>query len=74
MRKCYIAKYPLNSSKNDLDEIILKSDSYYSPDMRRFWDELIAKQKNNDPMLQIWYSDENQVECLGSTNQPFRLD
>lgn len=72
-RKCYIAKYPLNKEGNDLDEVILKCNTYCSPDMRKFWDELVAVRNPQDPMLQMWYSDEYQVDCLATTNQPFKL-
>lgn len=73
-RKCYIAQYPKNLAGNDLDEIILKQDTYWSNEISVFWYELIANRKPSEPMLQAWYSDENDVRCLATTNQPFKLD
>ena len=72
-RKAYIAKYPLNVSGDDLDEIILARDTYCSPELNKIWDELIVKRQKGEPMLQMWYSDENQVTCCATTNQPFPL-
>jgi len=73
-RKAYIAKYPLDETGNDLKEIILFSDSYWSPFLRNKWNELISNRNPADPMLQGWYSDDNQVDIMASTNQPFILD
>jgi hypothetical protein len=73
-RKCYIARYPLSTDGKNLDEIILFRDTYYSPAIREKWDELIDIRKPSDPMLQCWYADSEQVECMAQTNQPFKLD
>lgn len=72
-RKAYIAKYPLNSKGNDLDEVILFSDTYWSEMLRHEWNKLVEVRKPSDPMLQAWYSDENLVTCVATTNQPFKL-
>ncbi len=72
-RRCYIAKYPLNSMGDDLNEIIIAKDTYFSPRMRELWRSLVSQRKPQDTMLQCWYSDQNGAECLCSTNQPFRL-
>lgn len=74
MRKAYIAKYPLNKDENDLDEIILFQDTCWSEKLSVEWDKLVSKRKPNEPMLQGWYFDENQVNCMATTNQPFKLD
>ena len=73
-RKCYIARYPLNAARNDLDEIILIEDTYYSPRINAEWDRLVVERDRSDPMLQCWYSDADQVSCMAQTNQPFQLD
>ena len=74
MRRCYIAKYSLAKDGKALNETILKEDSYYSKEISKFWDELVSKRHSKDPMLQCWYSDMNQTICMGTTNQPFKLD
>jgi hypothetical protein len=74
MRKCYIAKYPLNKNGNDLDEIILLQNTHLTDEINHLWDDLIKNRNKNDPMIQIWYSDENQVICMATTNQPYKLD
>ena len=73
MSKAYIAQYPLNKEKNDLDEIILKQDTYWSPEMSKFWDGLIQNRKDSEPMIQGWYSNNFQTICIASTNQPYKL-
>ncbi len=75
-RRCYIARYPLNESGDDLREEILAEDTYYSPLIRAEWDKLVAEREPNwktAPQLQCWYVDQNRAECLAQTNQPFRL-
>lgn len=45
------------------------------------WDRLVTERvaripegrASGEPMLQGWYTDENGVECIATTNQPFRL-
>ncbi len=76
-RRCYIARYPLAESGNDLNEVILCEDTHYSPTIRAEWDRLVAEREPNwrtAPMLQCWYSDPFEVVCMAQTNQPFRLD
>jgi hypothetical protein len=74
MRSCYVATYPLNSEKTDLVEQIVLRDTWYSPAIRDKFNELIEARKLSDPMVQCWYSDENGVRCMATTNQPFHLD
>lgn len=82
-RRCYIARYPLNPAGNDLDEVILFKDSYYSQAVEKEWDRLVAERISRipagqrysvEPQLQCWYSDEQEVVCMAQTNQPFKLD
>lgn len=75
-RRCYIARYPLADSKDDLREEILFEDTYYSPAVRDKWDELWALREPNrktEPQLQCWYVDQNGVQLMASTNQPFKM-
>ena len=73
MRKAYIAKYPLAKNGDNLDEIILVQDTYWSPKLSKAWDGLMATRKASEPMLQGWYSDDYQTTCMATTNQPFKL-
>lgn len=81
-RRCYIARYPLNETGDDLAEQILLSDTYYSPAIMAEWDRLVAERiaripagqhASAEPALQCWYSDAEQVQCMVRTNQPIRL-
>lgn len=72
-RRCYIARYPLDASGDNLKEEILFEDTHYNGKMMLAWLELIAKRKPSEAMLQMWYTDGNQVDCLATTNQPFHL-
>jgi hypothetical protein len=72
-RRAYIAKYPLNEKGNDLVETILFKDTFWSPMLSQKWDELVAARKPGEPMLQAWYCDENQVNLMAGTDQPFKL-
>ena len=72
-RQAYIARYPLNASRDDLDEQILTRDGYWTEKMAREWERLTADRKPSDPMLQGWYSDCYAATLMACTNQPFRL-
>jgi hypothetical protein len=69
-----VAKYPLAASGNDLDEVILATDRYYSEKISAAWDVATENRHPCEPMVQIWYSDDYQVVCLGTTNQPYILE
>jgi len=74
-RKAYIARYPLRPDGKDLEEQIIYEDTYCSPALFAKWDELVAaRQSPKEPMLQMWYSDSEQVLYMARTNQPFKLD
>ena len=76
VRRCYIARYTLSASGNDLDEEILLSDTYYSDAIESEWERLVALQEREGktaPMLQCWYLDKEQVTCMAQTNQPYQL-
>lgn len=72
-RRAYIARYPINANGNELDEEIIATDTYWSPRLSETFDRLAAARGKREPMLQGWYTDENGVECMATTNQPFRL-
>ncbi len=74
MRKSYVAIYPLNESGNDLDEQIVMQDSYWSAKLNAEFDRLTIARNPKSPMVQGWYSDNQQVVCMATTNQPFQLD
>ena len=73
MRRCYIARYPLAHGGNDLNEEVLARDTWWSPGLRAQWETLTNARKPGDPMLQAWYTDTDQVVCLASTGQPYKL-
>lgn len=70
----YIAKYELDESGNDLREMVIARDSYWSPTLSAEWDRLTAVRQSSEPMLQGWYHDDYNVQCMASTNQPYTLD
>ena len=61
-RKAYIAVYP-----NPDNEIILAEDSYWSPNLRRTFDEAVIAYGQGGPLIQAWYCDEHQVVCLAAS-------
>jgi hypothetical protein len=73
MKRCYVARYPLAHGGNDLNEVILARDTWWSPDLRARWEALTGTRKLGDPMLQAWYADTDQVVCVASTDQPYKL-
>lgn len=72
-RRAYIARYPLTLSGDDLSEVIIAEDTFWSPALSKLWNELTATRAKSDPMLQGWYSDSEQATCMAATNQPFKL-
>jgi hypothetical protein len=74
MRKAYIARYPLNESGNDLNEEIIATDYFWSSILSAEFDRLTLNRHPKEPMIQGWYSDEYQVVCMATTNQPFKLE
>lgn len=74
MRRAYIARYPLATCGNDLDEEIIARDTYWSPALSAQFDALARARQPGAPMLQGWYVDAEQVACMAFTDQPFRLN
>lgn len=72
-RFAYVARYPLDESGDDLREEIVARDTYWSPELDATFDRLAAARQPGDPMVQGWYADENEVACMATTPQPFRL-
>jgi hypothetical protein len=73
MRQAYIASYPLSADSDDLDEVIIARDEYWSDRLNSLWDELASKRQPSEPMLQGWYYDDYQTQLMAWTNQPFSL-
>lgn len=69
----YIAKYELDESGDDLREVVLARDSYWSPALDEKFDRLVQARQPEEPMLQGWYHDGYNVQCMASTNQPYKL-
>lgn len=69
--KCYLARYPLVDG--ELKEEILIENTHFTKEIEKKWDELVAVRQPNEPMLQIWFSSDEQVTCLATTNQPYKL-
>lgn len=69
----YIARYELDESGDDLREVVLMRDSYWSPALDAEFDRLALLRQSSEPMLQGWYHDDHNVQLIASTNQPFPL-
>jgi len=72
-RFAYVARYPLSDDGKDLIEVIIARDSFWSPKLNAAFDEAVKNRRTSDPMVQGWYSDQDQATLIASTNQPFPL-
>jgi len=68
----YVARYPLVNG--ELQEEIILRDTHWSDKLEKKFDELASARKPTDPMIQGWFSSEEIVFCLATTNQPYKLE
>ena len=63
----YIARYELDEPNDDLREIVLMRDDYWSPSLSAEFDRLAGLRHESDPMLKGWYYDEYQTSLVAWT-------
>ena len=59
-RRAYIAQYDA-----DGNETILMRAPYWNADISAEFDRLAASARLGTPVIEGWYSDDYQVECMG---------
>lgn len=62
-RQAYIAKYD-----SEGNETVLMRDSFWSPRLQAELDHLAQTARIGTPLIEGWYYDEYQVECMGRIN------